>query len=528
MKERDKAVVVSKVNAFLTSIKDLSTIDKTSLVSKIKLSLKETPNYIEKDMCPFDSTLGDALDLVADCCNKSGLTHTTENFGDLVEKHIKNKSFMSAKKILTHVNEFNNNILKSRSMLKNLFAYLIKSRHENEVKEALRKVSHEYLEVVIDLLKLEKYRLTEKLTVKDEDIVYSSETKPDSIGTTREMWESIIKDITSKDFIPRESDITQGDIGDCYLLTALKNIVRSDPNIIKKCFVANKEDGIILRFYKVVAEFKEENGKIMLESKAAGRVMIKMDKTILLDKSKGLKGVVFGNRPTYALSIWVNLIEKAYAIYISKNNITGKNFNFQEFMAIIKSSKVQNIAQKNNLAEVEEGIINIATTAITGKKGIGFLPSIAEQQPSSITSGSATGNSTSQSQPTEIQVKSQINPSTIVGIIKKEIAEGKAVSISSYPPNNPCWKAPLLYNNKYIDAKNLAASHAFSVKGIEKVGNTDYIVLSDPHMFPNGVMITGDKITAYGSKGDIYLTTENLSKYFCAYYINKLKKGKRG
>ena len=37
MKERDKAVVVSKVNAFLTSIKDLSTIDKTFIKRNTKL-----------------------------------------------------------------------------------------------------------------------------------------------------------------------------------------------------------------------------------------------------------------------------------------------------------------------------------------------------------------------------------------------------------------------------------------------------------------------------------------------------------
>ncbi len=562
MKEIDKNVIISNVGYFINDkIKNYKI--KKEFLKQILISLKNTEQNIKNDTCPFDQNLGTTLDFIVDFANKNKITSGAQKeFSRLVNSHLDNiqylgntdKSFMSAKKLLTHIKQLKNCIIQSgeenssSSKSSNLFKKLkTKLKNKSEAKKnPYTTILDLYLKIVIDLLKIEKYRLTNKVEVKDSSLNYVG-----LVNGTNPVTEQLINSILSENFTPKESDIKQGStINDCYLLAALKNIARENPNAIKKCFVASRNGGLIMRFYKVVAKTKKcSDNKVKLTTKAAGRVMIMMDKTVLYNyNTKG--NIVLGNQQSDALSVWVNLMEKAYAIYVSKRNIIDKDLNFFQ----IYGCCIDNWDKGDNqLSAVEYGLSVVPTTAITGKKGTCYLIDTRNNKDTRNNNQEQTNNSnsgnltTSQSQSGKIDPSNnsnsgntttqpqsgKINPYTILDIIDKALKEGKSVTAGTFQAGHDCWNTTLRLkknDTSYEDMKYsdfqfaFCAGHSYSVKNIKEINGINYIVLSNPYMDYRGIMITGDVLTYYGNTGDVYLTPKNFSKYIRNYSINKLNR----
>lgn len=89
---------------------------------------------------------------------------------------------------------------------------------------------------------------------------------------------------------PNINDVTQGNLGDCFLLSVLSSVAKSDPALIRKMIVANSNGTFTVNF-------------------ARKPIVIDADLAVTPD-----------GRPAYAQlgannSLWVALIEKAFADY---------------------------------------------------------------------------------------------------------------------------------------------------------------------------------------------------------------------
>ena len=111
---------------------------------------------------------------------------------------------------------------------------------------------------------------------------------------------------------PNIYDMKQGNIGDCYLISALISIVSKEPDVIKDCMKDNG-DTVTVRFYS--------KGK---------PVYINVEKTVPYREYQGVDNA--GNavtlKQTYGSkgALWVSMMEKAYAVFLGGNyqNLRGQ------------------------------------------------------------------------------------------------------------------------------------------------------------------------------------------------------------
>ncbi len=98
------------------------------------------------------------------------------------------------------------------------------------------------------------------------------------------------------------NDVAQGQLGDCYFLSAIGAVAKADPSLLKKLIKGPFKDGS----YEVTLHIKDLNFDINAERKPE-KVTVTSD--FLVDE--------YGN-PAYAkggdAELWVMLLEKAYAI----------------------------------------------------------------------------------------------------------------------------------------------------------------------------------------------------------------------
>lgn len=101
---------------------------------------------------------------------------------------------------------------------------------------------------------------------------------------------------------PCMTDVTQGDIGDCYFLTAINTILDHDPSLIKKCM---KDEGktVVVRFF---------------DMHTGEPVYIRVSKTVPVKYSKGTDfagNEVRSKKTRYGSKgpLWVLMMEKAFA-----------------------------------------------------------------------------------------------------------------------------------------------------------------------------------------------------------------------
>ncbi len=97
---------------------------------------------------------------------------------------------------------------------------------------------------------------------------------------------------------PSISDIAQGNLGDCYLLSALTSIIHNHPEKIKECMRDNGDGTVIVRFYNF--------------DRAGNR----SENYIKVKKEVPVYDTVDGRTvDAYAQgSLWVQMIERAYAV----------------------------------------------------------------------------------------------------------------------------------------------------------------------------------------------------------------------
>jgi hypothetical protein len=130
---------------------------------------------------------------------------------------------------------------------------------------------------------------------------------------------------------PTMSDVNQGDLGDCYLLSTLSSVVKTDSALIKKDIVADGNGIFTVTFAKTT------------------KVNVTADLPVFADGQ--LAYAKLGNQN----SLWVAIYEKAYAVYAnaktpSYNTING-GWMSSTFSALgLKSQTIVTVTTASKLA----------------------------------------------------------------------------------------------------------------------------------------------------------------------------------
>lgn len=176
---------------------------------------------------------------------------------------------------------------------------------------------------------------------------------------------------SQKKGLPSPSDISQGAIGDCWLLAVLSSIAAANPEIIRDCMVDDPENNcVIVKLYEVKdLAMTKSNGEAQINIEPVSRVNIKVERSI--SKFKGLRGPFFkclGFSDSFfdMHALWVRIMEKAIATYLEKCLGNGKKH--QSFSNILEGSSTQsdimsNMFQFQNYEDARTGCI---MSAITG------------------------------------------------------------------------------------------------------------------------------------------------------------------
>jgi hypothetical protein len=93
---------------------------------------------------------------------------------------------------------------------------------------------------------------------------------------------------------PRVEDVTQGQLGDCYLLASLASVAKVKPQVIRQT-IADLGDGTYAVQFSV----------------GTAKVFVRVDADLPVDSSKRLAYAQLGQQS----SVWVAIMEKAYAFF---------------------------------------------------------------------------------------------------------------------------------------------------------------------------------------------------------------------
>lgn len=156
------------------------------------------------------------------------------------------------------------------------------------------------------------------------------------------MEESNIKDIPLFLHEPNINDVRQSSIGDCWLVSAISAIVKTNPDYIRSMFHDNGKGDVIVRLYTPVDSRGNEVAKNHMFDDG-----VKMVPSYFKLKKHYETG--YGNASDCT---WVQLLEKAYALggYNSRNEVK------------VRGNKLFNVAD-----ELTMGFINCAMKVITGE-----------------------------------------------------------------------------------------------------------------------------------------------------------------
>ncbi len=396
----------------------------------------------------------------------------------------------------------------------------------SQEKEFIKK----FLKYITDVLRYEKHKKVEKVTLEDSDIdtrVLSNGNLKDKGYVYMEIMESIKKGILN----PKVEHIKQGRIGDCYLLSSLMGVIKSNKDKITKCFVnretIDKDAYAKIRFYKVKLS-SETNSKYEEETVARpnGKFIVKIDKTLLqyLDEtSKTWQNVHNKKQETEAL--WVNLIEKAFMVYKNdKGCVTASSSN----------AKLANDWYKTALNYSRAGAIGVSAESIRGGKA--FIAIAA------ITGKTTRRNMSINELLDKIELKKfpvaggySSEANAIYDFFKNKINNNKTVVVSTKSDTFEQKIGKNLWQTKAGKEKNypgLMGRHAYAVvekveedkNGVDcngKKATIKYVCLQNPHAYEGFLKYTGRKKYRDGqiNGGKLRMELNDFLKYFKCYDV---------
>ena len=179
-----------------------------------------------------------------------------------------------------------------------------------------------------------------------------------------------------KNWNPKDDDIEQGNIGDCYLLSALQSLCKTEKGKqqIRDCFInfedIKDEECIKIQLHKLKVKCIDS----VIKTEDNGEIIIKLDLSILTriikDNNNNNNNDV--KMPEYnQKNNWVSFFEKAFAAY--RNNPANvvfegiENDTPQEIFKKVFESWTQKLNSELYSSNVDGGLESIAMSAITGK-----------------------------------------------------------------------------------------------------------------------------------------------------------------
>lgn len=161
---------------------------------------------------------------------------------------------------------------------------------------------------------------------------------------SKNIEESNIEDIPLFLHEPNINDVKQSSVGDCWLVSAISSVVRTNPEFIKSMFHDTGDGNVIVRLYAI-----EKNGQI-----------INSDSSVLNGDNITTFPTYFKLRKQYETGwgnasdcTWVQLLEKAYAL---------SGFNGRKEVSV-KGNKLYNVVD-----ELTYGHQGVALMHLTGKQ----------------------------------------------------------------------------------------------------------------------------------------------------------------
>ena len=195
----------------------------------------------------------------------------------------------------------------------------------NKLKNILRKSSifqeKQYASLILDYIQREQdgdliknYSYdASRIRWSDRQFTDMNKTMTDKEGRKyKDNFESR-KDEPLFEHEPNVRDVKQGDMGDCYFISALASIVAKNPLAIKRMMRDNHDGTVTVHFYNPVYDtlYGTFRGKIL----GTKDVYVTVEKTIPMRTYEGEKKSI---DPYATGSLWVKMLEKAYAVVKGK------------------------------------------------------------------------------------------------------------------------------------------------------------------------------------------------------------------
>ena len=329
-----------------------------------------------------------------------------------------------------------------------------------------------FLEYVIGVLKLEEQQRIDRQSVYDADI----DTDWKGVYQIDPRLQKQIDAIFGVRWEPNAADITQGQLGDCGLLSALLSIIKTDKSAIRKCFFGQTRSTIKLRFFKVKISIKPKKGQKPAGYKASanGKVIIEIQKSLLKDSSNQ----IVGNSKN---AFWVNIFEKAFTVYKATNRyVAGED---PDCRANIIDKWENKSSPTISVSNLENGFGFVFMTAITGKcstsRNIPFPNTAVDKKFPNPKRGASPAD------PNRRNYSDYAN--NLYSYFDSVLGKGKAVLVCSRGQTFPSGSTRSIWVNKSGVLKNhpgLMKLHSYAMVDNVKIDNDGYkyIVLQNPHM----------------------------------------------
>jgi hypothetical protein len=265
-------------------------------------------------------------------------------------------------------------------LFKKIINSFIKNFENYEIKPSNKDLSvflMDFLVYVLRLMYLEYENSSLVEAVKADDGEFDKNRNKTALGYTGPLFPK---------GEPNSSEVKQGLAKDCYLLSTLISLCnsKSGRTAIKKCFVDkenfSEQNYIKIRLYKVqlsvISPF-DQDGKmhdVYLLAQKNGHIIIKLKKTELFyGKNSLFKSHQALPPEDKNISIpWVQLIEKAFAVYRFKDFVIGD----EPSENVIKNWKKSEL----KISNIDWGLDRIVNCAITGLDTKSFIPRFENQK----------------------------------------------------------------------------------------------------------------------------------------------------